>query len=94
MDREDPILVAELPALGQRRPELGAGVVPEDQLVARDPAVAVLVVAWSGEGAAQGTAIGADSLEGLHDERLQGNPLLDRRQGTVLDQRVKHRGLL
>jgi hypothetical protein len=63
LDREDAVLVTELPRLGQRRTELGAGVVPEDELVARDIPVAILIVAWSGEAAAQRAAIDTDTLD-------------------------------
>ena len=94
LDGEDAVVVAELPTLSQRRAELGAGVVPEDELVAGDVAVAVLIVARSGEATAQRAAVGADALDGLHDQRFQRHPLLDRRQRAVLDQRVQHRGLL
>ena len=95
LDGEDPVAVAELPALGQGGSELGAGVVPEDELVAGDVAVAVLVVAGAGEAAAQRARRTVPiPSSGCTTSGSSGDALLDRGQRAVLHQRVQHRGLL
>src|SRR5205085_12401424 len=86
-DRRALAVLADLVALGDARHDLRAGGVPEQKLVARAHAVAVLAVAGSEKAAAPGAAVLADAAQRLEDHRLLGEALLDRRQLAGLDQR-------
>src|SRR5439155_7365593 len=66
---------------------LVAAEVPEQQVVRTAAAAeAVPLIAWPGEATPPGTAVLADLVEGLNDERVLREALLDRRQLAGFDQ--------
>src|SRR4030088_793474 len=72
--------VLELEPLRDIRDRLLACVIPEQQTVrTRDGAIAIPAVAGSGEAAMPYAAIAADFMNGLDDQRLLWQSLLDRR---------------
>ena len=93
--RDLPV-VAEPPVLDEAGRDLVAGVVPHQDLVRGDDAVAVLVVGGPGEAAAPPAAVLPDLLQGLDDHQVArlGQALLDRGQLAGLDQLGQHRRFL
>ena len=85
------VAVGQLPGFGHGRDLLGAGVVPEQDLVHRHPAVTVLVVGGASEGAMQRATIFADLAQRFDDQRLFGHALLDGRELALLHELRKHR---
>src|SRR6185369_352042 len=77
---------AHLPAAGDVGHELGARVVPEEQLVVLRGAVAVRGVEGAGEAAPPGAAVPADLAERPDDERVLSDALLHGRQLASLHQ--------
>ena len=84
---------AGLPALRDVGHDLGAGDVPEQQLVGRAHAIAVLAVAGPEKAAPPGAAVFSDAAQRLEHHRLLRNALLDRRQLAGLDQFGQRRRL-
>src|SRR5262252_10412670 len=76
VDGDALAVVALLPVLGHAGHDLGARVVPEEDLVGGDDAVAVLAVTRTGEAAPPGAAVAADGVERLDHHGLLGHPLL------------------
>ena len=89
-DGDGLAIVALLPLLGHTGHDLGARVVPEENLVRGDDAVAVLAVPGPGEAAAPRAAVAADRVQRLDDHGFLGHALLDGWQLARLDQVGEH----
>jgi hypothetical protein len=87
---DDAAVLAHLHVARHTGHDLRTGVIPEQDLVRGDDAVAVLAVAGAGEAATPGAAVPADAVHRLDHHGLLGNPLVHGRQLPLLHEVRQH----